>query len=38
MNTQRILRAWFLQGAVNGDFDLASEKALSEWTFAGCPT
>ena len=26
------------KGAIDGDFDLASEKALREWTVAGCPT
>ena len=27
----------FYKGAINGDFDLASQKALREWTVAGCP-
>jgi tetratricopeptide (TPR) repeat protein len=28
----------FYKGAINGDFDMASQKALREWTVAGCPT
>jgi tetratricopeptide (TPR) repeat protein len=37
--TQSILQdRGFYKGAIDGDFDLASEKALREWTIAGCPT
>ncbi len=36
---QRTLRDHgFYKGAINGDFDTASQKALREWTVAGCPT
>jgi len=27
----------FYKGAINGNFDPASQKALREWTVAGCP-
>ena len=36
---QRFMRdVGFYKGAINGDFDTASQKALREWTVAGCPT